>query len=133
MELEAPQARRAEVNEKPADDADRAQDLRARVHQVHGFGVHRVDAEESRRKEREEGIQGPGRGTVHDTKVEEEERSAENQEKEELVEVKDAGRQAMAEKVVDGEAERDERAVVLVLGESARRPDIGEEPPRVRE
>ena len=133
MELEAPQARRAEVDEKPGDDADRAQNLRARVHQVHGFGVHGVDAEESRRKEREERVQGPGRGAVHDPKVEEEERGAENQEKEELVEVKDAGRQAVAEKVIDGEAERDEGAVVLVLGKRARRPDIGEEPPRVRE
>ena len=44
-----------------------------------------------------------------------------------------AGRESAPEKVVDRKAERHEGAIGLVLGESARRPDVREEPPRVRE
>ena len=103
------------------------------MHQVHGFRVDRVDTEESRREKRKVRIERPGSGTLHDEKVEEEEANAESQEQEELVEVKSAARQAVAEKVIDCKAKSDKGAVRLVLWKRASRPDVSEELTRVRQ
>ncbi len=132
VQMQAPRARRGQIEEEPADDAESAQDLGAGVHQVHGFGVDRVNAEERRGEESQPGVGRGRRRFVHGAAEESPQGETEQGELSELVGMEDGGGEPAGKVVIERQAERHEGAIRLVLRQDAEGAGVREEPPRVR-